>query len=194
MSKSFGSLLDDSFDFLDFSDGFSPTFDLATLLPKDVHRAVSVVQGYNRSRSGTATPLLDSGPRAWFSDPPRPELYDIEVMNIFIHLAITHLESTFRMLSGFVITDQTQTELHLAMAAVGGLYCHVPGSYKVAKALYHDARRLFFASTTQTLHSTVSNEQLEVGRCTTVRHTHFVKLKFVMLIGYSSYYSRYTDC
>ena len=39
------------------------------------------------------------------------------------------------------IEEETPTEWYLAMAAVGGLFCKVKGSIKIAKWLYHSARR-----------------------------------------------------
>lgn len=78
----------------------------------------------------------------WYSAPPHLQIYDEEVINILLNLAKTHLSSTFSIFSDFEATLGMKEELCLAMAAVGGLFCTVSDSAKVAKKLHNDARRL----------------------------------------------------
>jgi len=169
MLQSFGSLLDDSFDFLDFDEGFPSTFNSSAILPDDIQSAIAVVHRYSQSRSGAASPIQDSSPQTWFSEPPQADLYDSEVLDIFVGLAVAHLDGTFKLFANFAITDHTTTELYRAMAAVGGLFCRVSGSFKIAKALYHDARRLLLASVIHCSAQEVPDPARDVSFCMTVR-------------------------
>ena len=85
-------------------------------------------------------------PHKWFSALPYIDSYDDEVVNVFVNLARVNICSTFKVFSDFVVHGNTPHELYLAMAALGGLFCQVQGSYKVAKTMYNDARRLLMAS------------------------------------------------
>jgi len=70
-----------------------------------------------------------------------PVTYDPLVINVFIGIFQTHVVPTFSCFDNFRIGSTTPEEVYLAMAAAGGLYCTVPGSEKMAKGLYHVARR-----------------------------------------------------
>lgn len=71
-------------------------------------------------------------------------MYDKEVLNILLNIAQRNLSSTFKVFSNFEYHGDTNYELCLAMAAVGGLFSTTPGSTAVAKSLYNDARRKNF--------------------------------------------------
>lgn len=81
----------------------------------------------------------------WFSAPPRFQIYDRDVMNVFLNLAKVHLAQTFKVLAPFEASEGVEEELIAAMAAVGGLFCDVDGSQKVAGVLYNDARKMALA-------------------------------------------------
>ena len=104
-----------------------------------------------QQRSRASSPTREKAEQLWYSRPPRLQIYDEEVINVFLNLGRLHLFSTFPMFSDFEAKSGTKEELCLAMAAVGGLFCTVKGSYKVAKTLYNDARRMhlynFFRTT-----------------------------------------------
>ena len=68
------------------------------------------------------------------------------IVNVFFDLARTNLLPTFRMLETIASLDHPPSELDLALAAVGGLFCDVQGSYSVAKAMFNDSRKLLLAS------------------------------------------------
>ena len=111
-------------------------------LPLKIQAALDMIQQYQRPMSGTNTPLLSSIPKRWFSDRPSLQLYDGEIINVFLNLATKHLNQTFGIFNDLRISAHTQPALYLAAAAVGGLYCNVRGSYKIAKSMFHDSRRL----------------------------------------------------
>jgi hypothetical protein len=165
----FGSLLDDSFDFpLDtvYTSAFQA--DNRTL-PANVLSALGIVEEYQQLKSGAATPSPESNnPQRWFSEPPQPQIYDDEVINIFLDLACNHIGSTFKVFATFNIDGETRTELYLALAAVGGLFCQVTGSFDVAKALYHDARRLLHASTNEESAQSSNDVGKSLSFCKTV--------------------------
>ena len=97
-----------------------------------------------RSRALSPTKIVDSHP--WYSVPPRLQIYDESIINIFLNLARNHLADSFSVFAYFEAMPGMRQELCLAMAAVGGLFCSVEGSNKIAKALYNDARRMLLAS------------------------------------------------
>lgn len=100
-----------------------------------------MIQAYKLYQSADETPMLDSSPQRWFSEPVDLERYDTAVVNVFIDLAVKNLGPTFSCLEDFTVHPDTRPELYMAVAAVGGLFCRVPDSYRVAAAMWHDARR-----------------------------------------------------
>ena len=86
--------------------------------------------------------MKEESRRSWYSAPPRLQVYDEEIVNVFLNVARLHLSSTFPVFSNFEARFSTREELCLAMAAVGALFCNMQGSYKVAKVLYNDARKM----------------------------------------------------
>lgn len=115
-------------------------------LPETVKSATDMIQDYHRLHSGVNTPVNGTRPQQWFSEPPSLQIYDNDIVDVFLNLATTCLSPTFRLFENFAISTNTRDELYLAMAAVGGLFSQVPGSFRVAKAMFHDARRLLLAS------------------------------------------------
>ncbi|KAK4551893.1 hypothetical protein LTR86_010794 [Recurvomyces mirabilis] len=130
-----------------FGHAYSPAYvAVDDILPKNVQSATSMTQAYHRIHSGTTTPTNAANPRRWFSDPPSLQVYDDEIVNVFLNLAAIYITPTFPVFKDLNVRANTVPELYLAMAAVGGLFCQVPGSFDMAKALYHDSRRLLLAS------------------------------------------------
>jgi len=109
--------------------------------------AITMMRDFFQRRSRAPSPTRGE-PRQlwnqWYSAPPHLQIYDEEVINILLNLARTHLSSTFAIFSDFEATADNKDELCLAMAAVGGLFCTVSESAKVAKKLHNDARRMQF--------------------------------------------------
>ena len=67
--------------------------------------------------------------------------YDTLIVNVFVGLFQVHVAPTFPCFQNFRIGAWTPEEVYLAMAAVGGLFCHNSKSEIVAKWLLHVARR-----------------------------------------------------
>lgn len=102
--------------------------------------AITIMRDHFQQRSGGSSPNR----QLWYSAPPRLQIYDKDVLNILLNLAQTNLSSTFKVFSKFEYNGDTNYELCLAMAAVGGLFSTTHGSTAVAKSLYNDARRKHF--------------------------------------------------
>ena len=105
-----------------------------------------MMQVYFERRSGPPSPSSGRAKQTWYFTPPSLQIYDHDITSIFLENARTHLSKTFALFADFKVTLNTREELCLAMAAVGGLYCQVTDSFKIAKAMYNDARRLLLAS------------------------------------------------
>ena len=113
-------------------------------LPSD--QPLSIMRDYFRARSRASTPTRVEAGQRQYSIAPRLQIYDTEIINVFLNLARDHLSCSFPIFSTFKAMPGMRKELCLAMASVGGLYCSVQGSTKIAKALYHDSRRLLLES------------------------------------------------
>ncbi|KAK5064917.1 hypothetical protein LTR84_000751 [Exophiala bonariae] len=107
--------------------------------------AITMIRDFFQRRSRAPTPTRQESKHMWhqwYSAPPHLQIYDEEVINVLLNLAKTHISSTFSLFSDFETTPDMKEELCLAMAAVGGLFCTVSESAKVAKKLHNDARRM----------------------------------------------------
>ena len=141
--KNLSSIFDEPFDGL----GITAEIHSEPLLPNDalpmnVQRALDVIYALEQPSQVNEIAPFSSTPQRWLSQRPNLELYDSEVINVFLNLAVSHLGRTFTFLESFAVQENTRPELYLAVAAIGGLFCQVTGSYKVAEAMYHDSRRL----------------------------------------------------
>ena len=100
-----------------------------------------MVNTYKNIRTAESS-AHDNIPRSYSSEQVDNDRYDKDIVNVFLNLAVKHVSSTLAFLKGFTVSTDTRAELYLAVAAIGGLFCQVPGSYSVAEAMYHDSRRL----------------------------------------------------
>lgn len=144
--QNLGSLFDEPFGNLD---AFAPAdmgFPPNNVLPENVQFALDMVEDYKRSTTVNETSALNSHPQQWFSECPDLERYDASITNVFLNLAVKNLGPTFSCLENFTVTGATRPELYMAVAAVGGLFCQVSGSYSVAEAMFHDSRRLLLSA------------------------------------------------
>lgn len=132
----------DDLDNLNFEDGVWLQALPAPSVDKVSHmdNAVNMMRHHFRQRSGTSSPNRKS----WYSAPPSLQIYDKEVLNIFLNIAQRNLSSTFKVFSGYEYKGDPNYELCLALAAVGGLFSPTLGSTAMAKSLYNDARRKHF--------------------------------------------------
>jgi hypothetical protein len=100
------------------------------------------MQLYFEQISRPSSPRHEQPKHRWFSAPPRFQIYDEEVMNVFVNITEHHLAKTIPILADFRATENCRKELYLAYAAVGGLFCNIPGRFKVVNSMYNDARRM----------------------------------------------------
>jgi hypothetical protein len=107
--------------------------------------AIAMMRAHFQTKPGAASLVTSDSQHMWYSAPPRLQMYDKDMINVFLNLAKNHLASTFTFLLPFQAYPGVAEELVIAIAAVGALYCDVDGSHKLAKACYNDARRMVFA-------------------------------------------------
>lgn len=122
-----------------------------SVLDQPTDRALDMMREHFRQRSRAPSPSrVDTGQRQ-YSVAPNLARYDAQIINVFLNLGRNHLADSFPVYASFQAVFITKVELCLAMAAVGALYCTVPGSMKIARSLYHDARRLLLETYYNTL-------------------------------------------
>ncbi|MCJ1472612.1 hypothetical protein MMC13_001261 [Lambiella insularis] len=109
--------------------------------------ALDMAQAYFFQNSRPSTHQPEKTRQRWLSSPPRFQIYDEEVVRIFVNIAKYHLARTIPILADFTVTEDTRKELCLAFAAVGGLFCNIPGRLKVVNAMYNDSRRMLLGQT-----------------------------------------------
>ncbi|KAK5704468.1 hypothetical protein LTR17_021850 [Elasticomyces elasticus] len=109
-----------------------------------VERAKPWVLDHFRRRSQPSSPRPRGEEKAWYSSPPRLQMYDKEVLNVLLNVARRHLGPTFELFASYEAQNNSEPELCLAMAAVGALYLGEECGTTLSKALYNDARRLHF--------------------------------------------------
>ena len=107
-----------------------------------MENAVDMMKDHIGRRSRAPSPRRVKQTRSWYSAPPGLYMYDQDTINILLNLSRNHISTTFAVFSDFEANHDTRTELCLAMAAVGGLYCTAHAGTEVAKMLFNDARRL----------------------------------------------------
>lgn len=71
--------------------------------------------------------------------------HDPEIVNYFLNLFRVGVTPVFPTFELFQVTESTLADLILAIAAVGGLLSTLEGSFKIARSMYADARRLLFS-------------------------------------------------
>jgi hypothetical protein len=121
-----------SFEFVDVPDSsFTPQED------DDTTTIDTITQlDHSQSSSSKLTP-------SWLGNlRPNIQFYDPEIVNYFINKFIQNITPMMPTFQDFGNTLDTLPDLILAMAAVGGLYCPVEGSFRISLALHTDARRL----------------------------------------------------
>ncbi|KAI1613367.1 hypothetical protein EDD36DRAFT_475380 [Exophiala viscosa] len=138
------------FDGSDFtwSDGLfnsnSPILD--HVLPSSMQSLTAAMQEYFDRKSRAPSPSLNKASKMWYSAPPNLDDHNRDIIRVFLKLFRRHIPETFSLFKDSAVTRKGRAEYTLAMAAIGGLFCTVPGSAEVAKSMYNDARRLLLAS------------------------------------------------
>jgi hypothetical protein len=103
--------------------------------------AMKTLQDNRRFLSRASSPRRFQEQSRWLLDPPSRR-HDPEIVNVFLNLFAIHVATTFTTFQNFHITENTPASLILAMAAVGGLFCKIEGSFRIARAMHNDARRI----------------------------------------------------
>jgi hypothetical protein len=119
-----------------------PELQLALSGHQSTQHAMEMMQHYFEQISRPSSPRHGKPKHQWFSAPPRFQIYDEGVMKLFSNITKHHLTRTFPILADFTVAENPRNELQLAYAAVGGLFCNIPGRFKVVNSMYNDARRM----------------------------------------------------
>ena len=78
--------------------------------------AIGLLRDHFQQRSGVSSPVKEESKQLWYSAPPRLQIYDEDVVNVFLNLGRIHLSSTFPIFSDFEANPGTNEFLCLAMA------------------------------------------------------------------------------
>lgn len=73
---------------------------------------------------------------------PNIQSHDPQVINYFLNKFVSSIATTFPTFQDFEDEPSKLPELILAAAAIGGVLCSIPDSFKIALSLHNDARRL----------------------------------------------------
>jgi hypothetical protein len=103
--------------------------------------ALKTLQENRRFLSRASSPRRSQEQPRWLLDPPSRR-HDPEIVNVFLNLFAIHVATTFTTFQDFHIRENTPASLILAMAAVGGLFCEIDGSFRITRAMHNDARRI----------------------------------------------------
>lgn len=133
--------------------------------------ALKILQENRRFLSRASSPRRIQEQPRWLLEPPSRR-HDPEIVNAFLNLFAIHAATTFTTFQDFHITESTPASLILAMAAVGGLFCKIDGSFRIARAMHNDARRIMLTRVRNTalfhlkFYNHGSQDQLiDVARC-----------------------------
>ncbi|KAH8879507.1 hypothetical protein GQ53DRAFT_774903 [Thozetella sp. PMI_491] len=91
---------------------------------------------------GYRTPNRGGLPQWLHQLPPNIQSHDTHIVQAFLEEFLANMDAIFPTFSASTVSLNTLPDLILAMAAVGGLFSKVEGSFRVAMSLYTDARRL----------------------------------------------------
>ncbi|KAF2102966.1 hypothetical protein NA57DRAFT_52505 [Rhizodiscina lignyota] len=113
-------------------------------LPPDFPLLSSMIRRYFNHHSRTSSPSEadETSGKLYYSDPPNLAIYDAQVLKIFLNLFWRHIPPSFPIFEDLCLGRHPDAHYVLALAAVGGLFCSVEGSLKMAMAMYNDSRRL----------------------------------------------------
>ncbi|KAM3471265.1 hypothetical protein MY5147_005943 [Beauveria neobassiana] len=101
-----------------------------------------MVRTYFLRKAQVSSLALDRPNCMWYSKLPTSTVPDAYVVNVFLNIFRRHIPPTFSLFRDMNLSDSPTSSYYMAMAAVGGLFCSVRGSYDVARALYNDSRRI----------------------------------------------------
>ncbi|KIW19379.1 hypothetical protein PV08_03674 [Exophiala spinifera] len=127
-----------------FLDSNSPLLD--HVLSTSMQNFTAIMQEYFDRKSRAPSPSLNKASKMWYSAPPNLDDHNRDIVRVFLQIFRRNIPQAFSLFEDCAVTRKSKAEYTLAIAAIGGLFCNVPGSSEVAKSMYNDARRLLLAS------------------------------------------------
>ncbi|KAK0287555.1 hypothetical protein LTR35_004030 [Friedmanniomyces endolithicus] len=128
-----------------------------TTIPPNAKLAMEVIMEWTTAqRTLQQQESLQDLPFDWCSTTPDPRMYDLDVLDIWVDIAVGCIGTMFPIFKEFQVDEGTTDALYVAMAAVGGVYCNVENSFHLAKVMFNDARRLALALSAQVVRHLVS--------------------------------------
>ncbi|KAK1059816.1 hypothetical protein LTR12_006864 [Friedmanniomyces endolithicus] len=117
-----------------------------SIVPPNAKRAMEIMMEWTTAqRTSQQQEGLQDLPFDWCSAIPDPRMYDLDVLEIWVDIAVRCIGTLFPVFKNFQVDEGTTDALYVAMAAVGGVYCNVENSFHLAKVMFNDARRLALA-------------------------------------------------
>lgn len=126
-----------------WDDGF--LFDNSNDLTSNLSPNTVALEYFNELMCTPNNLLSDDSLVRWLNLPLIPRAYDLEVLNALINIFMRHASGVFSSFKGFCVHSSMLPEQLLAMAAVGALFCDVPGSSQIGRVPYTDSLRMVAA-------------------------------------------------
>lgn len=106
-------------------------------------RQASSLQQWFCSPGPSDTPINTPRMPEWLLNlRPNIQPHDKDIIGFFLHKFICHVAPMMPIFQDAEHEPSQPPELLLAMAAVGGLFCPIEGSFRISLAMHTDARRL----------------------------------------------------
>ncbi|KAK1042989.1 hypothetical protein LTR74_018473, partial [Friedmanniomyces endolithicus] len=123
----------------------------ASFMPSSSHTySQSMLDYFNQralaSSSRSPSDSVNSVIWAWHASPTSLSDHDPDILNVFLNIFRRNVSCTLPLFQDISIDVSTRADIVLAMAAIGGLYCHIKGSFELSKAMYNDSRRSLLAT------------------------------------------------
>jgi hypothetical protein len=112
-------------------------------MPAPLNSLTAMMQDYLDRKSRPSSPSPAKASKVRYSAPPLIENHNRDIIRVFQNVFKRHIPKTFSLFEDAAVTSsKCQPAFTLALAATGGLFCTVPGSARVAKSMYDNARRM----------------------------------------------------
>ncbi|KAJ9608016.1 hypothetical protein H2200_007004 [Cladophialophora chaetospira] len=121
---------------------------LTSDIPSPMEDLTMSMQEYFEAKSRAPSPSLKAN-KFWYGATPTLNDHNEDIVRVFSRTFRKHIPQTFTLFKEPTVSGKGRDAYTLALAAVGGLFCDVPGSSEVSKSMYNDARRLLLASVGQ---------------------------------------------
>ena len=133
---------------LAWSDGLlgSKSLNFDHVFSSPLQNLTATMQDYFDRKSRAPSPSSSKAGKKWYSAPPNLNDHNQDIIRVFLNIFRRHIPKTFSLFKHTTVGAKSRAAYTLAKAAIGGLFCNVPGSAEVAKSMYNDARRLLLAS------------------------------------------------